>query len=42
MILQLLADPDERRRRGAIGRRRIVEELSWEFEAPKYIRAHTI
>ena len=41
-ILQLLADPGERRRRGAIGRRRIVEELSWEFEAPKYIRAHTI
>ncbi|KQY20102.1 glycosyltransferase family 4 protein [Rhizobium sp. Root482] len=41
-IMQLLADPGERQRRGAIGRRRIVEELSWEFEAPKYIRAHKI
>jgi glycosyltransferase involved in cell wall biosynthesis len=39
-IVALLDDPERRQRMGEIGRRRIVEELSWEHEAPKLIAAY--
>jgi glycosyltransferase involved in cell wall biosynthesis len=39
-IVALLDDPERRQRMGEIGRRRIVEELSWEHEAPKLLAAY--
>lgn len=39
-ILELLADPERRARMGAYGHRRVREELSWEYEAPKLLAAY--
>ena len=39
-ILELLADPARRRAMGEAGRRRVVEELSWDHEAPKLLAAY--
>jgi glycosyltransferase involved in cell wall biosynthesis len=39
-ILQLLDAPEKRAAMGAFGRRRVVEELEWRFEAPKLLAAY--
>ncbi|HEX8963366.1 MAG TPA: glycosyltransferase family 4 protein [Rhodocyclaceae bacterium] len=39
-ILALLADEDLRARMGAAGRARVVDELSWDYEAPKLLAAY--
>jgi len=39
-IVELLDDPDRRERMGEFGRRRVVEELSWDHEAPKLLAAY--
>jgi glycosyltransferase involved in cell wall biosynthesis len=39
-ILRLLDDEGARRRMGEIGRRRVVDELSWAHEAPKLLAAY--
>lgn len=39
-VLMLLDDPEQRRRMGEYGRKRVVEELSWEHEAPRLIAAY--
>ena len=41
-ILQLLDNPELRRRMGAFGRKRVEEELSWDHEAPKLLRAYDV
>ncbi len=39
-IAHLIEHPDDRRRMGAIGRRRIVETLSWEHSIPPLLAAY--
>ena len=39
-ILELLADPDRRAAMGHFGRKRVEQELSWEYEAPKLLNAY--
>ncbi len=39
-IVQLLDDPEARRRMGEFGHARVANELSWEFEAPKLLAAY--
>ena len=39
-ILDLLADPEKRRQMGEYGRRRVVDELSWDAERPKLLAAY--
>jgi glycosyltransferase involved in cell wall biosynthesis len=39
-IVELIDDPEQRQRMGDIGRRRVVEELSWGHEAPKLLAAY--
>ncbi len=39
-IVRLVDDPELRRRMGDIGRRRVVEELSWAHETPKLLAAY--
>lgn len=39
-MLRLVDDAALRRRLGEIGRKRIVEELSWSYEAPKLLEAY--
>jgi glycosyltransferase involved in cell wall biosynthesis len=39
-ILELIDDPDRRREMGSYGRRRVLDELSWEHEEPKLIAAY--
>ena len=39
-IIALLADPDQRKQMGEMGRRRVIEELAWEHEAPKLLAAY--
>ncbi len=39
-IVQLLDDEDARKRMGAFGRNRVVNELEWRYEAPKFLRAY--
>ena len=39
-MLELLEDPERRERMGAFGRKRIVEELEWKYEAPKLLDAY--
>lgn len=39
-ILELLADPERRRKMGEIGRRRAENELAWVHEAPKLLAAY--
>ena len=36
----LLDHPDLRERMGNYGRKRVMEELQWEIEAPKYLRVY--
>lgn len=39
-LLALLDDPLRRRRMGAAGRKRVLEELAWNHEAPKLLTAY--
>ncbi len=39
-IAQLLDDPQQRARMGEFGRHRVVNELEWEYEAPKLLAAY--
>jgi glycosyltransferase involved in cell wall biosynthesis len=39
-IIELIDDPAKRRRMGAFGRRRVQEELEWQYEAPKLLAAY--
>ena len=39
-ILELVDDPDRRTAMGAIGRNRVLSELSWSHEAPKLLAAY--
>lgn len=39
-IVALLDDPERRARMGAFGRKRVVEQLSWEHEAPRLLAAY--
>jgi glycosyltransferase involved in cell wall biosynthesis len=39
-IVELLDDPSRRRAMGALGRRRVLEELEWRHEAPKLLAAY--
>ena len=39
-ICELLDDPERRRRMGEYGRRRVLEQLEWRYEAPKLLAAY--
>ena len=39
-ILFLLAHPEQRQQMGLVGRRRVIDELSWAHEAPKLLAAY--
>jgi glycosyltransferase involved in cell wall biosynthesis len=39
-IAELLDDPEKRRAMGAFGRKRVLEELEWRYEAPKLLAAY--
>lgn len=39
-IVELLDDPELRRRMGAFGRKRVINELEWKYEAPKLLSAY--
>jgi glycosyltransferase involved in cell wall biosynthesis len=39
-IVALLDDPERRARMGEYGRRRILHELEWKYEAPKLLAAY--
>jgi glycosyltransferase involved in cell wall biosynthesis len=39
-IVELLDDPERRARMGEFGRRRVMEELEWRYEAPKLLQAY--
>ena len=40
-IVELLDDPERRSRMGELGRNRVVNELEWQYEAPKLLAAYT-
>lgn len=39
-VLELVDDPERRAALGALGRRRVLDELSWSYEAPKLLAAY--
>lgn len=39
-IVELLEDPERRRRMGEFGRNRVINELEWKYEAPKLLAAY--
>ncbi len=39
-IVQLLDDPEKRKKMGEFGRNRVVNELEWRYEAPKLLKAY--
>ena len=39
-ILQLLDNPELRKTMGEFGRKRVVNELEWEYEVPKLLAAY--
>ena len=39
-MLELLDNPEMREKMGALGRKRVVTELEWQYEAPKLISAY--
>jgi glycosyltransferase involved in cell wall biosynthesis len=41
-IVALLDDPERRQRMGEFGRKRVIEHLSWEHEAPKLLAAYEL
>ena len=40
-ILELLDNPEERKTMGTLGRERVIHDLQWEQEKPKYIAAYS-
>ena len=40
-ILLLLDDPDKRQKMGEFGRSRVLNELEWDFEVPKLLKAYS-
>ena len=41
-LVELLDDSETRKRMGEYGRKRVVNTLSWEYEAPKLLRAYEV
>jgi glycosyltransferase involved in cell wall biosynthesis len=41
-IVELIDDPAMRREMGRLGRERVVNELAWEYEAPKLLAAYAL
>lgn len=41
-IIELIDDPNKRKRMGDYGRKRVEDELSWEFEIPKLLNAYKL
>ena len=41
-IVELLGDPERRAQMGALGRRRVTQELEWCYEAPKLLAAYDL
>jgi glycosyltransferase involved in cell wall biosynthesis len=41
-VLELMDDPERRAAMGALGRKRVLDELSWSYEAPKLLAAYDI
>ena len=41
-IVELLDDPERRRRMGEYGRHRVESELEWRYEAPKLLKAYDV
>jgi glycosyltransferase involved in cell wall biosynthesis len=39
-ILELLDDPERRRKMGEFGKRRVADELEWSYEVPKLLAAY--
>jgi glycosyltransferase involved in cell wall biosynthesis len=39
-IVELIDDPEKRRAMGDFGRNRVVNELEWNYEAPKLLAAY--
>ncbi len=39
-IVELLDDPERRAQMGRIGRERVVRELAWEHQAPRYVSVY--
>jgi glycosyltransferase involved in cell wall biosynthesis len=39
-IVELLDDPDRRAEMGRVGRERVVRELAWEHQAPRYVSVY--
>jgi glycosyltransferase involved in cell wall biosynthesis len=39
-VLELMDDPERRVAMGTLGRRRVLDELSWSYEAPKLLAAY--
>ncbi|MCI4673460.1 glycosyltransferase family 4 protein [Candidatus Mycolicibacterium alkanivorans] len=39
-IIELLDNPERRAQMGAFGRRRVANELAWQYEVPKLLRAY--
>ncbi len=39
-IVSLLDDPGKRKEMGDFGRNRVIQELEWEYEAPKLLAAY--
>ena len=39
-IVELLDDPDWRKRMGEFGRQRVENELEWQYEVPKLLKAY--
>ena len=39
-IIQLCDDPEARKKMGEFGRNRILNELEWQYEAPKLLKAY--
>ncbi|WJW75294.1 glycosyltransferase family 4 protein [Thiohalobacter sp. IOR34] len=39
-IVELVDDPERRREMGEFGRRRVLDELEWKYEAPKLLKAY--
>ena len=39
-LFQLIDDPEMRKRMGEFGRNRVLNELEWNYEAPKLLAAY--
>jgi glycosyltransferase involved in cell wall biosynthesis len=41
-IVELVDDPEKRARMGRFGRRRVEEELEWQYEVPRLLGAYDV